>query len=96
MRRNAATFVERLVESTSAVPDRPTIVATVLHARSRSDAGSDRVCLPLGSAHGVWLTGGRQHRLTERYGGTRAVSALREVLARGGVVGGSGAGARDS
>lgn len=44
-------------------------------------------------ATGVWFGGGRQWRLCDAYDGTDAVSAFHAVLARGGVIGGSSAGA---
>lgn len=52
---------------------------------------------PLQSATGVWFGGGAQSRLNYRYVGefprrTRFQAALREVVARGGIVGGTSAG----
>jgi len=52
---------------------------------------------PLLSATGVWFSGGAQSRLNYRYVGktprpTRFQAALRDVLARGGIVGGTSAG----
>jgi cyanophycinase len=41
----------------------------------------------------VWLTGGRQWRLVDAYLGTRTQREIIALLARGGVVGGSSAGA---
>jgi cyanophycinase len=48
---------------------------------------------PLQRARGVWFPGGRQWRLADAYLGTRVHHELTQVLARGGVVGGSSAGA---
>jgi cyanophycinase len=46
------------------------------------------------SARGVWIPGGDQNRFMERLGGSAALlEAIRGVLARGGVVGGTSAGA---
>jgi len=42
---------------------------------------------------GVWFPGGVQSRLMDVIGGTRTAEAIRQVYARGGVVGGSSAGA---
>ena len=44
-------------------------------------------------ANGVWFGGGRQWRLVDSYLGTRTERELRGVLDRGGVIGGSSAGA---
>ena len=61
------------------------------------DADDAAFVRPLASATGVWFSGGRQPRLNYRYVGpfprqTRFQVALREVVARGGVVGGTSAG----
>ncbi len=42
---------------------------------------------------GVWFTGGRQWRIVDAYAGTMAEREIRKVLDRGGVIGGSSAGA---
>jgi cyanophycinase len=47
----------------------------------------------LKSAKGVWFGGGRQWRFVDAYGGTPAEELLQDVLRRGGVIGGSSAGA---
>ena len=44
-------------------------------------------------AGGVWFEGGRQFHLVDSYGGTRTETEIMNVLARGGIVGGSSAGA---
>ncbi len=62
-------------------------------AASREQADSPEFVRPLLDATGVWMPGGYQGRLMELYGGTRVEQALRQVLARGGVVGGTSAGA---
>lgn len=66
---------------------------TVLHTRDRVVAGSDSFVAPLRTARGVWLPGGRQWRLVDAYLGTRTERELHAVLARGGVIGGTSAGA---
>lgn len=66
---------------------------TVLHSRDRAVADSVAFTEPLAKANAVWLDGGRQWRLADAYLGTRTLTALRGVLARGGVIGGSSAGA---
>jgi cyanophycinase len=65
----------------------------VLHTRDRKVADSDAFVAPLREASGVWFPGGRQWRLADAYLGTRTHSELRAVLARGGVIGGTSAGA---
>lgn len=47
----------------------------------------------LAAATGVWLGGGRQWRLVDAFEGTAVPDAIRGVLERGGVVGGTSAGA---
>jgi cyanophycinase len=66
---------------------------TVLHTTSREEANSDAFVEPLRRARGVWFPGGRQWRLADAYLDTRVHDELRNVLDRGGVVGGSSAGA---
>ncbi|MDA1092107.1 MAG: cyanophycinase [Acidobacteria bacterium] len=65
----------------------------VLHATHRNAADTEAFVAPLRRARGVWLSGGRQWRLADAYVDTLAHEALRDVLRRGGVVGGSSAGA---
>ena len=67
----------------------------VLHSNpNRKDlANSDSFTTILKRAGGVWFEGGRQFHLVDSYAGTRAYTEFHNVLARGGVVGGSSAGA---
>jgi cyanophycinase len=65
----------------------------VLHTRDRTVADSAEFVAPLQRAKAVWLDGGRQWRLCDSYLHTRTHCELRQVLARGGVIGGSSAGA---
>jgi cyanophycinase len=65
----------------------------VIHTRSRKEADSPEFVAPLREAKGVWFTGGRQWRFVDAYEGTAAERAFHDVLARGGVIGGSSAGA---
>jgi cyanophycinase len=65
----------------------------VLFTRDRKIADSDSFVAVLKKAGGIWFEGGRQFHLVEDYGGTKTEQAFRDVLARGGVVGGSSAGA---
>ena len=66
---------------------------TVLHTRDRAVADSAAFVEPLTKANAVWIDGGRQWRLADSYLGTRTLTELRGVLSRGGVIGGSSAGA---
>ncbi|MDA7977988.1 MAG: cyanophycinase [Pirellulales bacterium] len=68
--------------------------ATFIHTKDREKANSDEEFLaPLKDATGVWFGGGRQWNLADSYYGTEAHRLMKEVLQRGGVVGGSSAGA---
>lgn len=66
---------------------------TVIHTRDRRLAESDSFVTILRRARGVWFPGGRQWRLVDSYLGTRSERELHALLARGGVVGGTSAGA---
>ena len=66
---------------------------TPLHTRDRRVADSPEFTEPLRRARGVWFEGGRQWRLADSYLGTRTERELYALLARGGVIGGSSAGA---
>ncbi len=67
--------------------------AVVLHTTDRKLADSKAFVAPLKHATGVWIPGGRQWRLADAYLGTRTEREVKAVLKRGGVVGGSSAGA---
>ncbi|MDB5352554.1 MAG: cyanophycinase [Planctomycetota bacterium] len=66
---------------------------TMLHTRDRSRAGDPRFLAPLRAATGVWMVGGHQSRLAAAYGGTEVERQLKALADRGGVVGGTSAGA---
>ena len=66
---------------------------TILHTTDPEVANTDAFVEPLLDARGVWFTGGRQWRLADSYLDTRVHDALWAVLDRGGVIGGSSAGA---
>lgn len=66
---------------------------TVLHTTDPTIANTDEFIRPLLDAHGVWFGGGRQWRLVDAYMNTRVHEELNALLARGGVIGGSSAGA---
>lgn len=66
---------------------------TVLHTRDRKEANSESFVKPIREARGVFFAGGRQWRLADSYLDTLTHKELAALLARGGVVGGSSAGA---
>jgi cyanophycinase len=65
----------------------------VLHTRDRAVADQESFVQPLTKARGVWIGGGRQWRLVDSYLDTRTQRELFKMLERGGVIGGSSAGA---
>jgi cyanophycinase len=65
----------------------------ILHTRSRDAANSDKFVAPLRKATGVWIGGGRQSLIAAAYSGTRVERELHALLERGGVIGGTSAGA---
>jgi len=68
--------------------------ATFVHTKDRQQANSDLAFLePLTDATGIWFGGGRQWNFADSYYGTTAHKLMKEVLKRGGVIGGSSAGA---
>lgn len=66
---------------------------TLLHTVDPAEADTDVFIAPLETAAAVFFFGGRQWRLVDAYGGTKTEDAFRRVLERGGVIGGSSAGA---
>jgi cyanophycinase len=66
---------------------------TVLHTYDPEEADTEEFVRPISEARGVWFPGGRQWRLADAYLGTRTEEELWKLLERGGVIGGSSAGA---
>src|SRR6266446_1708638 len=66
---------------------------TMLHTRDKARANSEYFIDALRKASGVWIMGGRQWRLADAYLDTAVEREIKELVARGGVVGGSSAGA---
>jgi cyanophycinase len=64
-----------------------------LHTRDRAEANRAEFVAPLRRARAVWIDGGRQWRLVDAYLNTLTHRELNAVLARGGVIGGTSAGA---
>jgi cyanophycinase len=65
----------------------------VLRGRTLSEVEAPEFLETLREARGIWFGGGRQWRFVDAYLDTRAHELFREVLRRGGVIGGSSAGA---
>jgi cyanophycinase len=66
---------------------------TVLHTRDPKEANQAAFVEPLRKATGVWFVGGRHWRLADSYLNTLAHKELNALLNRGGVIGGTSAGA---
>ena len=66
---------------------------TIWPQRTREEVESPEFEEALKNAQGVWFGGGRQWHFVDCYAGTKAKKLLHDVLARGGVIGGSSAGA---
>ena len=66
---------------------------TVLHTTDRTEADTEEFAKPIRAARGVWFSGGRQWRLADSYLNTKVHDALWNLLERGGVIGGTSAGA---
>lgn len=68
--------------------------ATWIHTKDRAVADTDPELLAkLRDARGIWFGGGRQWNFVDSYLGTEAERLMHAVLAKGGVIGGSSAGA---
>lgn len=68
--------------------------AVTLHTKDRARANTDETFYqPLTKATGIWFGGGRQWNFSDSYYGTATHRFMKDVLNRGGVIGGSSAGA---
>ena len=65
----------------------------MLHTHDAAVANTEAFAMVLQGARGVWFNGGRQWNIVDSYAHTRTYDAFHAVLARGGVIGGSSAGA---
>ena len=63
------------------------------NARDRDEANSDAFAGQINNVRGVWFTGGRPGFIAEAYIGTKVETELHALFERGGVIGGSSAGA---
>ncbi|HEY0610180.1 MAG TPA: cyanophycinase, partial [Chitinophaga sp.] len=66
---------------------------TVLHTRDPKVANTAEFTAPLKKATGIWFAGGRQWKIADAYLHTLAEKEFKAVLQRGGVIGGTSAGA---
>ena len=66
---------------------------TCLHTKDPAEANTDEFIRPIQEATAVWFNGGRQWHIADSFLGTRTEEEFRKVLERGGVIGGSSAGA---
>ncbi|PRY40041.1 cyanophycinase [Spirosoma oryzae] len=66
---------------------------TLLHTRDPKVANTEAFVAPLKQATGIWFVGGRHWRLADSYLNTLAHNQFNALLARGGVIGGTSAGA---
>jgi cyanophycinase len=80
--------LQQCISSFKASPNR-----FLLHTSDRDEANTDSFVKPLRESSVVWITGGRQWRLAKSYLGTAVEREIKALLARGGIVGGSSAGA---
>lgn len=67
--------------------------ATVLYGRTQDEVESKEFLDTLKEATGLWFDGGRQWRFVDCYENTKALPLMFDVLQRGGVIGGTSAGA---
>ncbi|MEQ1694091.1 MAG: cyanophycinase, partial [Gemmatimonas sp.] len=65
----------------------------MLHTHDPKVADTEAFASMLKDARAVWFVGGRQWNIVDSYAKTRTFTAFHDVLARGGVIGGSSAGA---
>ncbi len=65
----------------------------MLHTADPKVADTEAFAKTLRDAKGVWFNGGRQWNCVDSYAGTLTLKEFRAVLERGGVIGGSSAGA---
>ncbi len=66
---------------------------TVLHTYDPAVANTETFVAPLKKARGLFFDGGRQWRLVDAYANTLTEKEIIHLLSRGGVIGGSSAGA---
>ncbi|MCE2808822.1 MAG: cyanophycinase [Planctomycetaceae bacterium] len=65
----------------------------VVHSSDNRTTKDPKFAEQIDQAQAVWITGGDQSRLSERFSGTVLIERLNHLLQRGGVLGGTSAGA---
>jgi cyanophycinase len=65
----------------------------MLHTHDPKVADTEAFANIVREADAVWFNGGRQWNIVDSYAGTRTLAAFHDLLARGGVIAGSSAGA---
>ena len=65
----------------------------ILHTRSREEADDPEFSKVIESATAIWFLGGNQNWVAQTYLFTKTEERMHQLLARGGVIGGSSAGA---
>ena len=73
--------------------ERGVMNVSMLHTHDAKLADTEAFSADLVQATAVWFNGGRQWNIVASYAGTRTYDLFHEVLERGGVIGGSSAGA---
>ena len=73
--------------------ERGVMNVSMLHTHDAKLADTEAFSADLLQATAVWFNGGRQWNIVDSYAGTRTYDLFHEVLERGGVIGGSSAGA---
>jgi cyanophycinase len=66
---------------------------TTLHTRDPKVANTEKFVEPIRKATGIWFEGGRQWKIADAYLGTLTQKEFNALLYRGGVIGGTSAGA---
>ena len=73
--------------------ERGVMNVSMLHTHDAKLADTEAFSTDLAQATAVWFNGGRQWNIVDSYAGTRTYDLFHAVLERGGVIGGSSAGA---
>jgi cyanophycinase len=93
--RNADGSVKVYKEEDVVAPwkNRGVVNVRMLHTHDPKVADTEEFANVLRDASGVWFVGGRQWNIVDSYANTLTLREFRKVLERGGVIGGSSAGA---
>ena len=66
---------------------------SIMHTRDKVVASSEEFIAPLKEATAIWFSGGSQQNIADAYLGTEVEKEVYKLMERGGVIGGSSAGA---